>query len=145
MSVYLPDEILLLLDQMTMAHTIEGRVPLLDVDVVEAASRFPPGSHVSKHKTKILFREIAAGYLGESHVWRKKQGFAGPVPWWVNENLGLFRDVAMSTLDIPGMAAMAPEIVRLCSTSAAPAWRQAHALFILYCLRRWYDSLDQVR
>lgn len=142
MSAYLPDEILLLLDQMTMAHTIEGRVPLLDVDVVEAAFRFPPRSHASRHKTKILFRDIAAGYLGESHVWRKKQGFAGPVTCWVTENLQLFREVAISTLDIPGMDVVAPEVFRLCAGSAAPNRRQAHALFILYCLRRWHDSLD---
>jgi asparagine synthase (glutamine-hydrolysing) len=142
MNVYLPDEILLLFDQMTMAHTIEGRVPLLDVDVVEAAFRFPPGSHASNHKTKRLFREIAAGYLGTSHVWRKKQGFAGPVPWWVRENLKLFRDVAMSTRDIPGLQAVAPELLNLCKGNAAPTHREANAMFTLYCLRRWYDRLE---
>ena len=141
LSVYLPDEILLLFDQMTMAHTIEGRVPLLDVEVVEAAFRFPPKSHVENHQTKKLFREIAANYLGESHVWRKKQGFAGPVPWWVNENLHSFRRIAMSTLDIPYMAPAEQQIRKLCQ-KPEPNGQEAHALFILYCLQRWYGQLQ---
>ncbi|HEY6927515.1 MAG TPA: asparagine synthase (glutamine-hydrolyzing), partial [Steroidobacteraceae bacterium] len=78
LAVYLPEEILHLFDQMTMAHTVEGRVPLLDIDLVEQAFRFPPASHVSGGRTKVLFRQIAEPLLGTEHVWRKKHGFTGP-------------------------------------------------------------------
>jgi asparagine synthase (glutamine-hydrolysing) len=142
LSVYLPDEILLLLDQMTMAHTVEGRVPFLDLELVESAFRFPSESHSKRGRTKILLREIASKYLGEEYVWRKKQGFAGPVPWWVRGNLQSFREVAISALEIPGMEPLTPIVFELCGHSTISA-QQAHSLFILYCLRQWFDSLER--
>jgi len=142
MSVYLPDEILLLFDQMTMAHTMEGRVPLIDVKVVESAFRFPSNSHVAGNKTKLLFRQIASEYLGENHVWRKKQGFAGPVPWWVRSHLKLFKDVAMSAIELPGMQLLEPVIRAIVEKPMEPSRAEANALFTLYCLKGWYDSLD---
>lgn len=139
LSVYLPDEILYLFDQMSMASTIEGRVPLLDVDVVEMAFRFPPSSHVNGGRTKVLFREIAESYLGREHVWRKKHGFSGPVPWWVNRNLSLFHEVARSVVDIPGLEMFDVKKYLRPKGSGEMGARESHALFILYCLRRWYD------
>jgi asparagine synthase (glutamine-hydrolysing) len=142
MNVYLPDEILLLFDQMSMANTIEGRVPLLDINVVEIASRFPPSSHVNAGRTKILFREIAESYLGHKHVWQKKQGFSGPVPWWVNRNLPLFMQAARSTVTIPGLQML--DTSRFCDPGGRGEVGDsaAHALFILYCLRRWHDQIS---
>jgi asparagine synthase (glutamine-hydrolysing) len=142
LSVYLPDEILLLLDQMTMAHTIEGRVPFLDLELVESAFHFPSESHSKRGRTKILLREIASKYLGEEYVWKKKQGFAGPVPWWVRGNLQLFREVAISALEIPGMEPIAPIVFELCRHPTISA-QQAHSLFILYCLKQWFDGLER--
>ncbi|OIO70805.1 MAG: asparagine synthase (glutamine-hydrolyzing) [Zetaproteobacteria bacterium CG1_02_55_237] len=142
MHVYLPDELLFLFDQMTMAHTIEGRVPLLDVQVTELAFRFPESSHVRGEGTKILFREIAEDFLGHEHVWRKKQGFAGPVPWWVGENSRLFSEVALSACEIPGMEMLRGMATRLADQQSGLGLMDSHAVFILYCLRRWYDSLQ---
>jgi asparagine synthase (glutamine-hydrolysing) len=139
LSVYLPDEILYLFDQMSMASTIEGRVPLLDVDVVEMSFRFPPQSHVAGGRTKVLFREIAEPLLGHEHVWRKKHGFSGPVPWWVNHNRNRFVDTARSVVEIPGLEALDVAAVLRLDQTGELGEEQSHALFILYCLRRWYD------
>jgi len=141
-SVYLPDDLLLLLDQMGMAHTVEGRVPLIDKRVVEMSFRFPICSHVNGRKTKKMFRDIAESYLGHEHVWRKKQGFAGPVPWWVNQHRTVFLEAAASVreisplqhMDVSGLLNRAHKEKNICLVDA-------HALFILYCFRRWYDSL----
>lgn len=139
MSVYLPDEILFLFDQMTMANTVEGRVPLLDLDLVEMAIQFPPASHVNSGKTKVLFRDIAESYLGHEHVWRKKHGFSGPVPLWVNRNLKLFLDTARSVTDIPGLEYF--DITKYLHQNANKEMnsKESFAIFTLYCLRRWYD------
>jgi asparagine synthase (glutamine-hydrolysing) len=139
LSVYLPEEILFLFDQMTMAHTVEGRVPLLDIEVVEHAFRFPPNSHVSAGRTKVLFRQIAEPYLGAEHVWRKKHGFSGPVSWWVNRNLQRFLDVARSVTEIPGLSAFPIDRHLRANKQGLMDDQEADALFILYCLRRWYD------
>lgn len=142
MSVYMPDEILLLFDQMTMAHTIEGRVPLIDVNVVESAFRFPASSHVKGNRTKVLFRQIASEYLGDDYVWRKKQGFAGPVPWWVGNNLKLFIGTALAVTELPGMQSLRPIISAIAEKQAELLRAEANILFTLYCLKGWYDSLD---
>lgn len=140
MSVYLPDEILFLFDQMTMANTVEGRVPLLDVDLVEMAIQFPPASHVNSGRTKVLFREIAESYLGYEHVWRKKHGFSGPVPLWVNRNLKLFLDTARSVTDIPGLEDF--DVTKYLDQNEKGEMnsKESFAIFTLYCLRRWYDA-----
>jgi asparagine synthase (glutamine-hydrolysing) len=140
MSVYLPDEILFLFDQMTMANTVEGRVPLLDLDLVEMAIQFPPTSHVNSGLTKVLFRDIAESYLGYEHTWRKKHGFSGPVPLWVNRNLKLFLDTARSVTDIPGLENFdITKYVNQNDKNEVDAI-DSFALFTLYCLRRWYDA-----
>jgi asparagine synthase (glutamine-hydrolysing) len=138
MSVYLPDEILFLFDQMTMANTVEGRVPLLDLDLVEMAIQFPSASHVSAGRTKVLFRDIAESYLGHEHVWRKKHGFSGPVPLWVNRNLKLFLDTARSVTDIPGLENFDTTKYFHRSNEMAMNSKESFAIFTLYCLRRWY-------
>ena len=139
LSVYLPEEILFLFDQMTMAHTVEGRVPLLDIEVVEQAFRFPPESHVSGGRTKVLFRELAEPHLGTEHVWRKKHGFSGPVTWWVNRNLEHFKEVARSVVEIPGLSSFRIDRHLDLNGAGPMGERETDALFILYCLRRWYD------
>lgn len=65
-------------DRMTMAHSIEGRVPFLDVDVVKYALRLsselklPPGRPVEKW----VLRKAAESYLPHRVVWREKEKFA---------------------------------------------------------------------
>ena len=143
LSSYLPDEIMFLFDQMTMANTVEGRVPLVDVELVEMSLRFPPDSHVRGGRTKCLFRRIAEPYLGHEHVWRKKHGFSGPVPYWVNRHRSMFERSAKKVMDIPGL-----EHFRL------PAWFRAKSgvelglqesfeLFALHALVRWYEGVLQ--
>lgn len=141
-SVYLPGDLLLLLDQMGMAHTVEGRVPLIDKRVVEMSFRFPPESHVKGGRTKKMFREIAAPYLGYEHVWRKKQGFSGPVPWWVERNLATFSEAAASVKEIQGLQHMDVSTLLKRSKQGELSLMDSYAFFTLYCFRRWYDSLQ---
>ena len=83
---YLPNELLFLLDQMTMAHTVEGRVPLLDINIIKAAYQFKAKTHVQSGTTKALLKQIALPFLGQAYIERKKQGFAASTYWWVKKN-----------------------------------------------------------
>lgn len=144
LSAYLPDEIMFLFDQMTMANTVEGRVPLVDVDLVEMALRFPPESHVRDGRTKCLFRRIAEPYLGHEHVWRKKHGFSGPVPYWVNRNRSHFQKVAGAVVDIPELERFQIPVYLKSRESAELDQKEAFELFTLYCLVRWHQGLQGV-
>jgi len=140
MSVYMPDGILFLFDQMTMANTVEGRVPLLDVDLVEKAFMFPPSSHVNSGRTKVLFRNIAEQYLGHKHVWQQKHGFSGPVPYWINKNTQYFSDSIRYINNIPGLENLDIGKYLILLEKNELNTIDSFAIFTLYCLQKWYDS-----
>ena len=96
-ETYLPEDILTKVDRMSMAHSIESRVPLLDNEVVEFASRLPSGLKIRNGRRKHILKEAAAGLLPAEILNRRKQGFAVPVGAWFRGNLReLFSDVLLS-------------------------------------------------
>lgn len=64
------------LDRMTMAHGLEGRVPFLDPELVSLAARIPAALKWRGEVGKWILRNVAAPYLPEEIVWRKKEKFA---------------------------------------------------------------------
>ncbi|MCA9472999.1 MAG: asparagine synthase (glutamine-hydrolyzing) [Nitrospirales bacterium] len=83
LSTQLPDDLLLLTDKMTMAVSLECRVPILDQRLVELSARMPSrykihGRHL-KHILKVAFK----GILPDDILHRKKRGFGAPMGAWV--------------------------------------------------------------
>ena len=87
-ETYLVDNLLVRGDKMTMAASIEGRMPLLDHDLAEYAALLPESLKASPRRTKLVVREIARRRLPESLLNRKKVGFAVPVTAWFRGDLG---------------------------------------------------------
>ena len=87
-ETYLVDNLLVRGDKMTMAASIEGRMPLLDHDLAEYAARLPGNLKASPRHTKIVIREVARRRLPASLLSRKKVGFAVPVGSWFRGTLG---------------------------------------------------------
>jgi asparagine synthase (glutamine-hydrolysing) len=85
---YLVDNLLVRGDKMTMAASIEGRMPLLDHDLAEFVARLPQELKASPRRTKIVTREVARRRLPESLLSAKKVGFAVPVASWFRGDLG---------------------------------------------------------
>lgn len=85
---YLVDNLLIRGDKMTMAASIEGRMPLLDHDLAEYAARMPVALKASPRRTKIVVREVARRRLPVELLSRKKVGFAVPVGPWFSGSLG---------------------------------------------------------
>ena len=88
LNTYLPFDLLNLLDRTTMAAGVEGRVPFLDHRLVEAALAVPPEIRTPGGRAKGLERDMAAPYLPEQLLNAPKQGFASPVPKWMQQGLG---------------------------------------------------------
>ncbi|MBI5092961.1 MAG: asparagine synthase (glutamine-hydrolyzing) [Candidatus Hydrogenedentes bacterium] len=72
----LPDELLMYADKLSMAHSLETRVPYLDQDVVEYAERLDASFKIRGLSRKYLHRRVCRKYLPEAIVNRKKKGFA---------------------------------------------------------------------
>lgn len=77
---WLPGDILQKADRMSMAHSLELRVPYLDKEVFEAARYLPAKYKQRKQVSKYLFRQVAARHLPAASSSRRKLGF--PVPLW---------------------------------------------------------------
>lgn len=85
MKLRLPEHLLMRVDKLTMAHSIEARVPFLDHDVVEFATKVPPSYKLKDGVGKSLLKKAAEPYLDRDLVYRTKQGFGAPMEEWFQE------------------------------------------------------------
>lgn len=83
----LPDDLLLLTDKMTMATSLECRVPILDHELVETAARIPAGLRIKNGELKHLMKAAVRGLLPDSIIDRKKRGFGAPMGAWLKQEL----------------------------------------------------------
>jgi asparagine synthase (glutamine-hydrolysing) len=96
-KTYLPLDILTKVDRMSMAHSLEARVPLLDHKLVEFAAAIPPDLKLHNGRTKHIFKQALKGILPEQIIDRRKQGFAVPLGRWFRGELnGFVRDLLLS-------------------------------------------------
>ena len=83
----LPDDLLFLTDKMTMATSLECRVPLLDHDLVELASRIPGRVKVAGGGLKHLMKKALEDALPKEILDRPKRGFGAPMGAWLKTEL----------------------------------------------------------
>jgi asparagine synthase (glutamine-hydrolysing) len=81
--LYLPDDLLTLTDRVSMAHSLEVRVPFLDHELVEFVARMPARLKVRGLQKKFLFRKAITPWVPEGHLHRRKQGFSIPLANWL--------------------------------------------------------------
>ncbi|HPO15547.1 MAG TPA: asparagine synthase (glutamine-hydrolyzing) [Candidatus Hydrogenedentes bacterium] len=84
---FLPNNVLQYGDRMSMAHSLEARVPLADHKLVELLARMPSRLKVRGTQGKVLMRQSMAGRLPEEVLHRKKAGFNPPMGVWLNTQL----------------------------------------------------------
>ena len=89
-ETYLPEDVLTKVDRMSMAHSIESRVPLLDNCVIDFAATLPSGLKLAKGRQKHLLKEVARSILPPGIVDRRKQGFGVPLGVWFRGGLTNF-------------------------------------------------------
>lgn len=97
LKIWLPDNLLLRGDQMTMAASIEERVPFLDHKLVELAARIPGRLLARGFRTKLLLRQALRKYLPAETLRRRKVGFTVPIgPWFRKPLQSLVADLVLS-------------------------------------------------
>jgi len=84
---YLVGDVLSLLDKMTMAVSLEGRVPMLDHRVVEFCYSVPDSVKFRNGKLKGLLKSTLQGVLPDEIMHLPKSGFAGPIRHWIEKHL----------------------------------------------------------
>jgi asparagine synthase (glutamine-hydrolysing) len=95
---YLPGDILVKVDRMSMAHSLEARVPLLDHVLVEFLATVPAEWKMNGNERKVLIKRIASDYLPPENLCRNKQGFGVPLRTWFREDLNSYvRGILLDT------------------------------------------------
>jgi asparagine synthase (glutamine-hydrolysing) len=92
----LPDDLLMLTDRMSMATSLECRVPFLDDQLLNLASSMPSEMKVRGTKLKYALKESLRGVLPDEIIDRKKRGFGAPVGGWFKNELSGYLDSALS-------------------------------------------------
>jgi asparagine synthase (glutamine-hydrolysing) len=95
-QTWLPDTYLEKVDKASMAHSLEVRVPMLDLEVVRLAARLPDWLRIRRFTTKYLLRHVAKPLLPASIIRRPKHGLALPTdPWFRGKLKEYVRDVLL--------------------------------------------------
>ena len=86
-NTWLRGDILLKADKMTMANSLELRVPFLDKEVFNIASKIPTEMKIAENTTKYILRKAAEGIVPSHVLNRKKLGFPVPIRNWFKEEI----------------------------------------------------------
>lgn len=135
---YLPDDILVKLDRMAMATSLEGRAPFLQPELAQFALQLPESLRVRDGRGKYLLRKVAARWLPADVLSKPKQGFAIPIADWFRGPLrGLAQETfAGSAFRERGLVdpAAADALLREHVSGAAD---RSEALWQVLCLELW--------
>jgi asparagine synthase (glutamine-hydrolysing) len=115
---YLPDDILVKVDRMSMAHAVEVRPPYLDHRLVEFAASLPASLKIDGARQKVILRRLMRGKLPDMVLRRKKEGFDIPAHDWLR---GPLRPLVEDTL-----ADAAPDVAGLFRPGAVADCARRH-------------------
>ena len=140
LHLWLAGDILLKADKMSMAHSLELRVPFLDREVFALARRLPADAKADARQTKKALRGAAARHLPAVSAQRKKRGFPVPVRDWLRDPVyaarvdAAFRSPAAARFfDTDRLHTLLRRHLRRRQDN----WRQ---IFCIYCFLVWYEQ-----
>jgi len=90
LKLRLPELLLMRVDKMSMAVSLEARVPFLDHKFVEFAMSIPEEIKSGGHELKHILKKAVKGLIPDEIIYRSKQGFGVPIYEWFSERLGVF-------------------------------------------------------
>lgn len=137
LKVYLPNDPLVKVDRMSMAHGLEIRCPLLDHRIVELAFRIPTAMKLANGEPKSLLKGLAERRLPADLIHKPKSGFTAPVGAWLSgPYAGRFTD------DVLSASALSRDIVdqarvKQLFTEHVSGHDHSYALWAVWMLERW--------
>ncbi len=141
LRVYLPDDILVKVDRMSMAHSLEVRVPLLDHKLVEFAWTVPPELRLRGLTKKYLLKRAMAGRLPWTVLHRRKAGFNVPIPGWLRGDLSPYLRDVLSEKRLREQGFFRPEYVqRLIQDHLDLRVDYSRQLWGLLVFALWYEA-----
>jgi asparagine synthase (glutamine-hydrolysing) len=140
-KTWLPDDILVKVDRMTMAHSLEARAPFLDHRLMEMAASLPPQWKLNPRGRKHVLKRSQKGRVPDAILRRRKEGFNAPVSPWL---AGPLRELAhhATSPEVLGEFLRPEPISRLWDEHVARRADHGLKLFGLTCLGLWLDDRE---
>jgi asparagine synthase (glutamine-hydrolysing) len=135
---YLVDNCLVKMDRMSMAVSLEARVPLLDKELVEMAFQIPDHLKVAGNRTKVLLKKVAARHVPQECVYRPKEGFSIPIKNWLKDELKPMMENLLNRRTIESQGVFRPDTVdRLMREHLSGSANHSHVLWSLMVFEAW--------
>jgi asparagine synthase (glutamine-hydrolysing) len=136
---WLPDDLLIKADKMTMATSVELRVPFLDHRVVELGGRIPPRFRIKGWETKYILKKAMEPYLPKEILYRGKMGFPTPLARMFQGDLSGYVAGVLESDRFHDRGYFRPEAVRAMVREHAEGTRDHHrVLWQLLVLEEWH-------
>lgn len=143
-KTFLLDDDLVKVDRMSMANSLEVRVPFLDHELVEFMARVPPRLKSSGLSTKTLLRDVVRPLLPSRIVRGKKRGFTPPLPVWLKHELREFVQDTLSPARMRALGFFEPAAVSgILEEHFAGQRDNNRPIWTLLCLALWHESLGK--
>jgi asparagine synthase (glutamine-hydrolysing) len=112
LTTQLPDDLLMLTDRMSMAASLECRVPLLDDRLLDLSKRMPSDMKVRGTDLKVGLKRALRGVLPNEIIDRKKRGFGAPIGAWIKKELAGYLDTVLDEEQLASRELFSVEAVR---------------------------------
>jgi asparagine synthase (glutamine-hydrolysing) len=137
--MWLPDELLLVADKMSMAESVELRVPFLDRDLVALVESAHSSLKVRGLTRKWFHKKAMLRWLPQEIVYRKERGWATPIGQWMRSSLRpLLTEALLSPDGVCRQAMSEAELMRLITDHASGRENHVRELFCLLNLALWH-------
>ncbi len=140
MNLWLPGDILLKADKMTMAHSLELRVPYLDREVFAIARTLTSNQKMRGRHTKRAFRRAALSHIPEGWANRKKAGFMVPFRVWLREDKYCERVAEMFRRDFAGEFFDTDRLLSMLYDHRDGKQNNARVIYTVYSFLLWYEQ-----
>lgn len=140
LNFWLVGDILLKADKMSMAHSLESRVPFLDREVFQVARRIPTKYKVTERNTKVAFREAAHKYLQDQVAEKKKLGFPVPIRIWLKEDKYYNKVKEAFLSQVAEQFFHTEELVKLLEEHRAGKRDYSRHIWNVYMFLLWYNN-----
>ena len=138
-KTYLPGDILTKVDRMSMAASLEARVPLLDHELIEFVTQIPPDLKMKGFETKYIFKKAMEGIVPKEILYREKQGFGVPIEEWINNQLrARIHETLLDARTLQRGYFEKSYIQTLLDEHSKSRRDHSHALWILWMLELWH-------
>lgn len=138
-KTWLPDDLLIKADKITMANSLELRVPLLDHKVLEFAASLPDSYKVNGFTTKYILKKVFDGRVPKEILKRKKSGFPVPVqPWLAHDLKDFTHDLLLDRKTLQRGYFEQPAMEQLLAAHGSKSADHSLEIFSLITLELWH-------